>query len=113
MTQLRCFLLTIACSVLVFSAVAGEDAKEPTRAEIERLIRQLGSDDFDEREAASRALKAVGEFAREALLKATSADNDAEVKGRAEKLVEVLDANLYRELRCFKGHTDTVSPRGV
>jgi hypothetical protein len=67
----RC-LLAIAWSVLLMSTVVGgEDAKSTspakTTAEIERLVKQLGSNDFNEREAASKALEAIGESAREAL----------------------------------------------
>ena len=105
----RC-LLAIAWSALLWHAVVGgEDAKiaapANTLAEIDRLIRQLGSDQFDQREAASKALAALGESARGALLKAATGSDDAEVRWRAEKLVEALDTKLYRELRCFEGHT--------
>jgi hypothetical protein len=64
----------------------------PTAAEIDRLIKQLGSDKFDEREAASRALAALGMAARPALTQATKG-GDAEVRSRAERLLEVLSNN--------------------
>jgi hypothetical protein len=47
----------------------------PTEAqptEVERLIKQLGSDSFSERETASKALEAIGEPALEALKKAAT-----------------------------------------
>jgi hypothetical protein len=106
------YLLALACSGLFLGAVAaGEEGKkaapEKSTSEIDRLLRQLGSDEFGEREAASKTLEAIGEPARAALRKAASG-NDAEVKRRAEKLIEKLDAKNYCELRCFTGHTSIV-----
>ena len=113
MSRVLCCLLGLACSALLLNAVVGgEDAKKDvpakTTAEIERLIKQLGDDDFYEREKASKALEAVGELAREALWQAADAGGDAEVRVRAEKLVEALDAKTYCELHSFKGHTSDV-----
>ncbi len=103
------WLLALACPVLLWQAVAGgEDAKTAPPAEIERLIKQLGSDQFDQREAASRALEAIGEPGREALLKAVGRGEDAEVQRRAEQVLAALDAKVYRELRCFTGHERSV-----
>src|SRR5262245_21772657 len=101
-------LFLLACSTLLWVASVGGQYTKPvpavtTPAEIERIIRQMGSDDYFEREAASKELAAIGEPAREALEKAANG-NDAEVQRRASKLVEALDAKVYRELRCFKGH---------
>jgi hypothetical protein len=56
-------------------------------AALDRLIQQLGSDDFGERQAASKALEAAGEPALPALWKAMSSE-DAEVAKRASTLVE-------------------------
>jgi hypothetical protein len=39
----------------------------PDNRDVERLIKQLGSDEFEEREAATRALKKVGKPALNAL----------------------------------------------
>jgi hypothetical protein len=65
----------------------------PATAEIERLIRQLGSDKFGEREAASKALEAVGKPALTALRRAENS-GDAEVRSRARRLIE---AQLRKE----------------
>ena len=54
----------------------------PSGAEVGRLIGQLGDDDFDRREAATRRLKRAGETALDALHKALSSD-DPEVRLRA------------------------------
>jgi uncharacterized protein (TIGR03067 family) len=74
---------------------AGPDA--PDAASIARLIRQLGSPEFAEREAATRRLEAVGEPALEALRQA-GASEDPEVRRRARELVEVIAARDYRKL---------------
>jgi hypothetical protein len=85
--------LVAACVILVGAYPAGGEPPRPTPAEIGRLIRQLGSESFQEREAASRALELIGEPALGALAKA--ADNaDAEIRGRAARLVEVLRPRL-------------------
>jgi WD40 repeat protein len=102
--------LALVGSALLLSAVVGgegakTDAPAKVPAEVERLIKQLGNDAFEEREAASKALAAMGEAARPALLKAATGSDDAEIRRRAEQLVEALDAHLYREWRCFEGHT--------
>jgi RNA polymerase sigma factor (sigma-70 family) len=60
-------------------------------AEIERLIRQLGSDKYTEREAATEALEKIGEPAYEPLLKALRSD-DYEIRKRAEGVLMTLEA---------------------
>jgi len=109
----RC-VFALACAALLWNAVVGaQDTKTSapakTPAEIERLIKQLGNDEFSEREAASEALKAIGMPALEALRKAAKGSDDAEVSRRAEKLLTPLEAMLRGELRCFTGHTDDVN----
>jgi hypothetical protein len=56
-------------------------------ADIDRLIGQLGSEVFAEREAASTALEQLGEAALEPLRKAREASDDAEIRRRAERLL--------------------------
>lgn len=55
--------LLLACAVLL--------PGESQPSSVDRLIKQLASDSFAEREAASRKLEAIGEPALEALQKAT------------------------------------------
>ena len=98
---LRC-LLGFACLALFLSAVVGgEDTKTvgpaKTPAEIDRLIKQLGSDNYSERDAASKALEAIGEPVRDALLNAATKCDDAEVRLRAEKVIKSLDARLSKQ----------------
>ena len=105
---LRC-LLAIACSALFLSAVVGgEDTKTvgpaKTPAEIDRLIKQLGSDDFDKREAASSALEAIGESALKALSEAEAGSPDAEVVLRAAQVIKAVNASLNKRMRPFEGH---------
>ena len=114
MPRLLRYLLAVVSSALLFSAVVGGDgaktaAPEQTRAEIERLIKQLGSDEFSEREAATKALEAIDEPALGALRKAATEGADPEVRRRAERIVAAMDARSYRKLRCFTGHADGIN----
>ena len=57
-------------------------------AEIRKLIQQLGSADFAEREAATKRLEAIGKPALPALRDAAKKSEDAEVQRRAQRLVK-------------------------
>jgi hypothetical protein len=65
-------------------------AAPPPRPEVARLIAQLGSERFAEREGATRQLEAAGESALGALRKALTSD-DLEVRRRAKRLVAALE----------------------
>jgi uncharacterized protein (TIGR03067 family) len=82
-----------ACLLLVLglSAAAKPETPPPSAAEIDKLVHQLGSRRFAEREAATKALEKAGEPALAALRKAATSDPDAEVRRRAGKLVRSLD----------------------
>jgi hypothetical protein len=58
-----------------------------------QLVRQLGSSKFEEREAAMRALRALGEQAIPALKRAAGS-NDPEVRRRATQLLKPFAAKL-------------------
>jgi len=62
----------------------------PDDAGIARLIGQLGSEKFSEREAAGEALLAIGEPALKALRQAAATSEDAEIRRRATTLVAVI-----------------------
>ncbi|MCI0638504.1 MAG: ankyrin repeat domain-containing protein [Gemmataceae bacterium] len=106
-----CFLylaaVSLPCGVLV--------AAQPDEV-IERLVKQLGSDDFREREQATKQLKETGRPALKALRNA-AASNDAEVRRRAEQLVLAIlrirpvQNGLDDELaeRCFSGNAEQVA----
>jgi hypothetical protein len=61
---------------------------------VDRLIRQLGGDDFHQREAASEALARIGEPALAALRKARSNTSDLEVRRRAQRLIVSIDPTI-------------------
>jgi WD40 repeat protein len=103
----RQLLFSSLLLVLALPASSEQPAKVSS-AEVERLIQQLGSDSFAKREAASKALDAIGEPALEALQKAITASGDAEVRRRAKMLAQAVVSRLYRQRRCFRGHSDYV-----
>ena len=72
----------VLLSIQGVAADAGPDDQE-----VASLIRQLGSDDFQKREAASKQLETIGEPVRPALKKAAAASDDAEIRARAKGLL--------------------------
>jgi WD40 repeat protein len=101
----RLCTLFLLCLAALLPAAA--PPAEPSPAELARLIRQLGDDDFEAREAATARLKEIGEPALPVLQKAL-ASNDAEVRRRAETIVAAIEDRLYAELLCLTGHTGPV-----
>jgi HEAT repeat protein len=82
--------------VLVLFAPPGgatEPAQAHTQPEVDQLIRQLGSESFEERDRASKQLVEVGDAARESLQKALK-NPDLEVKRRAGKCLREIERNL-------------------
>jgi RNA polymerase sigma factor (sigma-70 family) len=105
------FAVVVGCAGLLAchglageSAPARKDAAAEQKREINRLIRQLGSDRFAEREAASMRLEAIGEPALGALRRAAADSTDAEVRRRAQEALRVIQRRLFGELRRFEGH---------
>src|SRR5262245_35424496 len=103
------------CIVLLTVAVAAHAGrgKEATAERIASLIRQLGDDEFKIREAASKALDAIGEPALGALRKATS-DDDLEIRTRAGRIVRAITGRIRaaaakKELEKLQGAWYTVS----
>lgn len=135
----RLFFLSLTAtsvSLSLVSPVAAEDDKE-----IDRLVKQLSSDKYKEREAATRRLAEVGEPVVDALVRAMKSNDqellcraeavltkigepalvavtkaagssDPEVSRRAEQIVAVLENKLYPEL-VLTGHTAEVRRVGV
>jgi WD40 repeat protein len=66
--------------------------KTPDEKTIRALIAQLGDDSFDKREAADKALGALGSAALPLLRKAAADATDLEVRERAAKLVRTIGA---------------------
>jgi hypothetical protein len=83
---MRHFLLTFFVLVVAHHASA---LPPPSAVESKRLIVQLGSNRYYEREAATKALQRLGKRALPALRIACAA-KDAEVRKRARRLVEAI-----------------------
>jgi hypothetical protein len=103
MCRIRLVVLFAALFAMVPALPAPEDAPQ-----VSRLIKQLGSDDFEEREAASKQLDGMGESALDALRKAAESDTDAEVRRRAAELIAGIEQRLYGEQQHLAGHTNEV-----
>ena len=93
--QLRPLLLGVllGCwtAVPVPAAVdAAPGSAEPTDAELETLVAQLGDKDYAVREAAARRLADIGAAAADILLTAAEVSDDLEVSLRARWLVEAI-----------------------
>jgi WD40 repeat protein len=106
--NLPCSLPLLLAAALA-SICATFAAAPPNTSEIPRLIQQLGSDKFDEREAASKALAALGEPAWGPLRKASVASEDLEIRRRARDLTRLIARRCFGEVRRFEGHTDQVN----
>ena len=93
------FVLAAAAWVGASARIA-DPAAPPDASQTDRLIRQLGSNDFDEREAASDALLALGRPALKVLRKAAASSDDAEIRSRLEAVIRKIDADAIalREL---------------
>ena len=85
-------MLAVAALLAASGFAIGDPPAPPSaKSPASKLVEQLGSDDFAEREAAHQKLEALGEAAFDALRKAATSD-DAEVKSRAEQLLQSLSA---------------------
>jgi hypothetical protein len=71
----------------------------PVAAAVRKLMGDLGSDDYETREAASRALAAMGDAVRAEIEPATRS-RDPEVRCRAQDLLEALSQEEV-EIRVF------------
>jgi hypothetical protein len=67
-------------------------------ATVEHLVRELGNEAFDEREAASQALRQIGEPALSALRRA-ALNEDPEIRRRASELVTEIEAVRAERMR--------------
>ena len=115
------FLLCLSFSAArAVDAAEGSAATQPTRdsAQIDLLIKQLGSKTFDSREAAQRGLKEIGQPAMNHLGTATRS-NDPEIRSRAltilaelYKTQEVCIKELGDAPRPLRDFYPTISPNG-
>ena len=97
-----CASLAILASGLAL-AVGSDQKLSPAETEVPRLVRQIGSDEFDKREEATARLKEIGESALGALHKAMMSQ-DAEVRRRAEDIVAAVENKLYGPELLLTGH---------
>ncbi len=90
--------MRITCGVLLLgilvAPLAGQPAPKPTKGDIARWIQELGSDDFNVREEATRKLWEAGTLAEEAINKAAKSD-DAEVSRRAREVADKFRLGIY------------------
>jgi hypothetical protein len=96
---MRTSLLPALLAGAGFATLAGTPAPAagtPGGSEIRRLIGQLGSGNFSEREDASAALDAAGEAALPGL-RAAAESEDAEVRRRAGELVQRIEQRVETE----------------
>jgi hypothetical protein len=78
-------LATAACAPLL-----GDDKPAEDKAPVAKLIKQLGSDDPDERDDAEAALRKLGSAVIDAVRKASNSP-DGEIRRRARKLAVVIE----------------------
>jgi internalin A len=87
---------TLVLAFVLLAASGQRIAGGAAQAEIDRLIAQLGSADFEERQAATRALELLGAPALETLRHTARTAKDLETRRRAEalakKIAVVVDA---------------------
>ncbi|HVS40207.1 MAG TPA: hypothetical protein VMS17_31910 [Gemmataceae bacterium] len=82
--------LGLGLGVLAAAEPSVEQPAKPDADKIAKLVAQLGSDSFDDREKASADLEAIGDPAYDALRQALK-NNDEEIRKRAEILVGKID----------------------
>lgn len=107
----------LAVLIVAGSVLPSPSDELPNKERIDRLIEQLGSGNFVEREKATKELAAIGVPALEGLRKATKSD-DAEVRKRAENLLPQIEiqAESTRVLapkRVHLTYKDTPLPEAV
>jgi hypothetical protein len=80
---------TMLTAVLSLAILAPQQEEELSR-KIQKLVQDLGSEDFETREKAATELKKIGKAAADALKKAAESD-DAEIRLRAKRILEEIE----------------------
>src|SRR5690242_1409603 len=89
--RLRTLWLLVPCGLTLLALSTARPAEgPPAPVPPARLIERLGSSDFAEREAATRALDEIGPAVLADLRQATTSD-DPEVRRRAGELVRLIE----------------------
>jgi WD40 repeat protein len=97
-------LLGLAAGLVLAGMIDGAAPGTRVRPErIARLIRQLGDDDFERREAAGERLEALGDPALAPLRRAATSSRDLEIRRRAAGIHWAIAARL--RLFRYPGHT--------
>jgi tetratricopeptide (TPR) repeat protein len=81
-------------AVALVPAQQPEKKEPPSKEQIAQWIKQLGHDDFDKREEASKKLEEAGQAA-EAALQEAAKSTDQEVRQRAEAILEKFKYGIY------------------
>jgi hypothetical protein len=102
-TSLLLLATSMTLSLLTGNSVVGQAPSKPTGAKaISALIEQLSSADFQQREAATRALEKIGRPALAALREAADRHPDTEVRRRTKALVEKIERSLELLLEDYR-----------
>src|SRR5690348_2318877 len=88
--------LALALGLAAVTAAPAAEAPKVSAERIAKLVKQLGSDDFDERDKATKELEEIGAPALEALRKAAK-DGDTETKTRAAAILEKAEKKAASE----------------
>jgi hypothetical protein len=118
MKRLLLPILVVGLGVGLLTALPSPAAESAATAEkISKLIEQMGSNEFDDRENAQKQLDAIGEPALEALKKAMS-NEDTEIRRRAEELVKVIEqrtesSKLIQPTKIHLVYKDTPLPEAI
>jgi WD40 repeat protein len=100
----RALLLPLSLALSTLPVLAATPPEE-----IARCIKQLGDDDFDRREAASRRLGELGLEAWPALREGVARGGDAEVRSRCARLLDEGGKRMFAPLRNLNGHEQQVN----
>src|SRR5690349_761355 len=91
-----CWLLAPALALGWAAPVRGADPPKADAEQIAQLIKQLGSDEFEAREKATKDLEAIGTPALEALREAAK-NGEPEVKTRATAILAKVEKTAVAE----------------
>ncbi len=92
----RYWLLALGLGLGVLMAAPAADAPKADAEHIAKLVKQLGSDSFEDREKAAKELETLGTAALPALRTAAKAD-DAEVRMRAQAIIQKTERKAAAE----------------
>ena len=103
--------LVLLLSIFAIAAAGHSVAQEP--AEVEALVKQLGADDYQQREEASQRLSQIGAPAMPAL-RAGAAAYDREIRQRSRRLIAgILRSDLRQRIEAFLADDDPANGYGL